>query len=205
MVDLKPILGKLIEQLPSVINELSPEEFKVVQDTLSLARERVSEELVSEEDRIPKGAEFLYLLAGGDPKAFAKYAKQVPDANINRIAANKTTLDNALNKLQGIFQNRISKGEEAGIPQAGLQSSTVYGFKYSPRNKRLFVKFQGDGVYKYDNVPSTIANLFMNGAAMAKTQGSNKFGAWWKGKKPSLGAALNQHIKNLGFPYQKIS
>ena len=176
---------------------------QVVQDTLNLARERVSEELVSEEDRIPKGAEFLYLLAGGDPKAFAKYAKQVPDANINRIAANKTTLDNALNKLQGSIQ--ISKGEEAGIPQAGLQSSTVYGFKYSPKNKRLFVKFQGDGVYKYDNVPSTIAKLFMNGASMAKTQGSNKFGAWWKGKKPSLGAALNQHIKNLGFPYQKIS
>ena len=203
MVDLKPILGKLIEQLPSVINELSPEEFKVVQDTLSLARERVSEELVSEEDRIPKGAEFLYLLAGGDPKAFAKYAKQVPDANINRIAANKTTLDNALNKLQGSIQ--ISKGEEAGIPQSGLQSSTVYGFKYSPKNKKLFVKFQGDGIYKYDNVPSTIAKLFMNGAAMAKTQGSNRYGAWWQGKKPSLGAALNQHIKNLGFPYQKIS
>ncbi len=203
MDDLKPILSKLIEQLPSVINELSPEEFKVVQDTLSLARERVSEELVSEEDRIPKGAEFLYLLAGGDPKAFAKYAKQVPDANINRIATNKTTLDNALNRLQGSIQ--ISKGKEAGIPQAGLQSSTVYGFKYSPKNKRLFVKFQGDGVYKYDNVPSTIAKLFMNGASMAKTQGSNRYGAWWRGKKPSLGAALNQHIKNLGFPYQKIS
>ena len=203
MDDLKPILSKLIEQLPSVINELSPEEFKVVQDTLSLARERVSEELVSEEDRIPKGAEFLYLLAGGDPKAFAKYAKQVPDANINRIATNKTTLDNALNRLQGSIQ--ISKGKEAGIPQAGLQSSTVYGFKYSPKNKRLFVKFQGDGVYKYDNVPSVIARLFMDGASRAKTQGSNKFGAWWKGKKPSLGAALNQHIKNLGFPYKKIS
>lgn len=203
MVDLKPILGKLIEQLPSVINELSPEEFKVVQDTLNLARERVSEELVSEDDRIPKGAEFLYLLAGGDPKAFAKYAKQVPDANINRIATNRTTLDNALNKLQGSIQ--ISKGKEAGIPQAGLQSSTVYGFKYSPKNKRLFVKFQGDGVYKYDNVPSVIARLFMDGASRAKTQGSNRYGAWWRGKKPSLGAALNQHIKNLGFPYQKIS
>lgn len=203
MVDLKPILGKLIEQLPSVINDLSEEEFKVVQDTLNLARSRFAEEQVSEEDRIPKGAEFLYVLAGGDPKAFAKYAKQVPDANINRIAANKTTLENALNKLQGSIQ--ISKGEEAGIPQANLQSSTVYGFKYSPKNKRLFVKFQGDGVYKYDNVPSVIARLFMDGASRAKTQGSNKFGAWWKGKKPSLGAALNQHIKNLGFPYQKIS
>ncbi len=203
MDDLKPILSKLIEQLPSVIDELSPEELKVVQDTLSLARERVSEELVSEQDRIPKGAEFLYLLAGGDPKAFAKYAKQVPDANINRIATNKTTLDNALNKLQGSIQ--ISKGKEERIPQAGLQSSTVYGFKYSPRNKRLFVKFQGDGVYKYDNVPSVIARLFMDGASRAKTQGSNRYGAWWQGKKPSLGAALNQHIKNLGFPYQKIS
>jgi hypothetical protein len=203
MVDLKPILGKLIEQLPSVINELSPEEFKVVQDTLNLARERVSEELVSEEDRIPKGAEFLYLLAGGDPKAFAKYAKQVPDANINRIAANKTTLENALNKLQGSIQ--ISKGEESGIPQAGLQSSTVYGFKYSPRNKRLFVKFQGDGVYKYDNVPRNIANLFANGSAKAKTQGSNRYGAWFVGKSPSLGASLNEYIKKLGFPYQKIS
>ena len=202
MVDLKPILGKLIEQLPSVINELSPEEFKVVQDTLSLARERVLEELVSEEDRIPKSAEFLYLLAGGDPKAFAKYAKQVPDANINRIAANKTTLDNALNKLQGIIQ--ISKGEEAGIPQAGLQSSTVYGFKYSPKNKRLFVKFQGDGVYKYDNVPSFIFELFRKGSIPAKTQGSNKYGAWWVSKAPSLGSTLNALIKRGGFPYSKV-
>lgn len=70
MVDLKPILVKLIEQLPSVINELSPEEFKVVQDTLNLAREKVFEELVSEEDLIPKGVELLYLLAGGDPNNF---------------------------------------------------------------------------------------------------------------------------------------
>ena len=203
MVDLKPILGKLIQQLPSVINELSPEEFKVVQDTLSLARERVSEELVSEEDRIPKGAEFLYLLAGGDPKAFAKYAKQVPDANINRLAKNKTALENTLNKLQGSIQ--ISKGEEAGIPQAGLQSSTVYGFKYNPQKKNLFVKFQGVGVYKYDNVPRNIANLFANGSAKAKTQGSNRYGAWFVGKSPSLGASLNEYIKKLGFPYQKIS
>jgi hypothetical protein len=177
MVDLKPILGKLIEQLPSVINELSEEEFKVVQDTLNLARERFSEELVSEEDRVPKGAEFLYVLAGGDPKSFSKYSKQVPDANINRLATNKTALENTLNKLQGTIQ--ISKGEEAGIPQAGLQSSTVYGFKYSPRNKRLFVKFQGDGVYKYDNVPPFIFDLFRKGSIPAKTQGSNKYGACW--------------------------
>ena len=203
MEDWKPKFVEIVDQLQYHINDLSDEEFKVVQNLLNLARKKFSEELVSKEDRIPSGAQVLYKLAGGDPKAFAKYAKQVPDANINRLATNKTTLDNALNKLQSGVP--ISKGEESGIPQAGLQSSTVYGFKYSPRNKRLFVKFQGDGVYKYDNVPSVIARLFMNGASRAKTQGSNRYGAWWQGKKPSLGAALNQHIKNLGFPYQKIS
>lgn len=203
MEDWKPKFVEIVDQLQYHINDLSDEEFKLVQTLLNLARKKLSEELVSKEDRIPSGAQVLYKLAGGDPKAFAKYAKQVPDANINRLATNKTTLDNALNKLQSGVP--ISKGEEAGIPQAGLQSSTVYGFKYSPRNKRLFVKFQGDGVYKYDNVPSVIARLFMNGASRAKTQGSNRYGAWWQGKKPSLGAALNQHIKNLGFPYQKIS
>jgi len=203
MEEFKTLFSEFVNQLQNNIEDLSEDDLKVVQQVINLARQKFSEEMVSEEDQIPKGAEFLYLLAGGDPKAFAKYAKQVPDANINRIAANKTTLDNTLNKLQGSIQ--ISKGEESGIPQSRLQSSTVYGFKYSPRNKRLFVKFQGDGVYKYDNVPSNIARLFMDGASRAKTTGSNRYGSWWQGKKPSLGAALNQHIKNLGFPYQKIS
>ena len=203
MDKLKEVLSNLIGQLPSMIDQLSPEEFATVKEVMSLASTRLKRDTTDDMDRIPQGAEFLYLLAGGDPVAFANYLRQFPDQQLNRLAQNKTSYLNVLDKLGK--QVSISKGEEQGIPQADLQSSTVYGFNYDNRNKKLYVKFQGDGVYQYDNVPYSVFKMFANGSAKAKTDGRNKYGVWFKNKSPSLGASLNQLIKQAGFPYRKVA
>lgn len=203
MDELKQILGNVIDQLPDLIDQLSPEEFASVKEVIDTATRRIKRDTIDETDRIPRGAEFLYLLAGGDPVAFANYARQFPDPELNRLAQNKPYLTSVLDRLGK--QVSITKGSEQGVPQADLQSSTVYGFNYDNRNKKLYVKFQGDGVYEYDNVPYTVFKMFANGRATAKTDGRNKYGVWFRGKNPSLGAAMNQLIKQAGFPYRKVA
>lgn len=95
--------------------------------------------------------------------------------------------------------------------EQAMPSSNVYGFNYDYKNGRLLVKFQGnDGagqgpVYAYEGIQPYIFKLFKQGAAIAKTTGKNKWGSWWKGKTPSIGAALHAFIKNGGYPYQRLT
>ena len=92
-----------------------------------------------------------------------------------------------------------------------MPSSNIHSFGYDPENERLLVKFQGQypqengPVYGYGGVPENIFELFKKGAIPARTDGKNKWGKWWKGKVPSLGASLYTLIKNGGYPYQKLS
>ena len=90
-------------------------------------------------------------------------------------------------------------------------SSNVHSFGYDDKTGRLLVKFQGDypdqngPVYGYEGVPKNIFNLFQKGAIPARTDGSNKWGSWWKGKVPSLGASLYTLIKQGGYQYQRLT
>ena len=121
--------------------------------------------------------------------------------------------------------NRITelRGQESVVDQVGavppqepplnqsMPSSNIHSFGYDPENERLLVKFQGnDGagegpVYGYGGVPKNIFDLFRKGSVPARTNGQNKWGKWWKGKVPSLGASLYTLIKEGGYPYQKLS
>jgi hypothetical protein len=90
-------------------------------------------------------------------------------------------------------------------------SSNVYAFGYDPENQRLLVKFQGnDGVgngpvYGYDKVPQVIFDHFRKGSVPARTTGRNKWGSWFKGKVPSIGASLYSLIAQNQYPYQRLA
>lgn len=90
-------------------------------------------------------------------------------------------------------------------------SSNVHSFAYDPEKQQLFVRFQGDypkqdgPVYSYGGVPEDIFNMFQRGAIPARTKGKNKWGEWFVGKNPSLGASLNALIKTAGYPYQRVA
>lgn len=98
-------------------------------------------------------------------------------------------------------------------PQLGqsMPSSNISKFGYDEKNGRLLVQFLGKypdpngSVYAYGGVPKQIFDLFRMGAVPARTEGKNRWGKWWKGKTPSMGASLYTLIKTANYPYQKLS
>lgn len=92
-----------------------------------------------------------------------------------------------------------------------MPSSNVHSFAYDDKNQQLLVRFQdkwpnqNGPVYAYQGVPKNIFQLFQAGAIPARTDGQNKWGKWWKGKVPSLGASLYTLIKTQNYPYQKLT
>lgn len=153
--------------------------------------------------QVPEIARNLWALARGNPDIFIAYARSYPDPTINAIASNPAQLNAIMHQINNT-QSIPPQGNADGILQAPLQSSNVYGFRYDPLTKRLTVRFQGGSVYKYEGVPKQIFDMFSVGDGVARTKGSNRWGRWWIGKNPSLGAALHDLIKLGGFPYTKV-
>jgi hypothetical protein len=97
------------------------------------------------------------------------------------------------------------------VPAPKIPSSNVDSFGYDDKTGRLLVRFLGDypnrngPIYAYQGVPKVIFELFQAGAIPARTNGSNKWGSWWKGKTPSLGASLSTLIKGGGYQYDKLT
>lgn len=156
------------------------------------------------EATIPTSAGMLWYIAGGNPDIFTQYLREIPDPELNSLLNNPVQLQQIIRRLQE-NQPQERNREISGIPQAPIQSSNIWGFNYDPSEKKLYVRFQGDGIYEYDGVPPQIFNLFRQGAIPAKTEGQNQYGRWWVGKQPSLGASLFELIKQKGYPYQKVA
>lgn len=95
--------------------------------------------------------------------------------------------------------------------QDSMPSSNISAFAYDPKNQRMFVRFLGKypnrqgPVYSYEGVPPVIFKIFQTGAVPSKTDGSNRWGRWWKGKSPSMGATMNVLLKHGGFPYARMT
>ena len=128
---------------------------------------------------------------------FQMLLAQELDATVSRI-----------DELRGIIQATPAPHPE--INQA-MPSSNVEGFAYDRDNERLYVRFLGEypnrngPIYQYEGVPKVIFDLFRNGSIPARTNGKNRWGKWWKGKTPSMGASLYTLIKAAGYPYQRLT
>lgn len=207
MEELENFVKQILAIPKEVLASYTPEQKARIKDFLGRARTKLQEQ---QQTQIPQGAEYLYALAGGNLNAFKSYAAQFPNAAFNAMARNPASLANIYNQLHSRIT--MPQGEVSdGIPKAELQSSNVYGYQYDPRSQSLRVKFngkdiQGDGpIYQYDGVPPFVFKMIASGAVPAKTNGSNRFGTWWTGKKPSLGASVNELLKIAGFPYQRLT
>jgi len=202
MDELISLLESIQSGLSNPENEFSADELDSIRSVLAQATEFITTR--SNVFRPPQGSELLWVLSGGDPRVFSEYMRSFPSAAMREYAE----IPGALQQLSNQFASRITMptGEqEDGIPRAGLQSSNVYGFQYDPRNAVLRVRFNGGGIYEYQGVPAYIFKMFARGAIPAKTEGQNQYGAWWKGKMPSLGASMHELIKLGGFPYSRVA
>lgn len=129
------------------------------------------------------------------------------------IAAELEATTNRIDELRA--QNPVeslppTQPQEPDLHQS-MPSSNVESFGYDPKSERLLVRFLGKypqrngEIYSYEGVPKVIFDLFKSGAVPARTDGKNKWGTWWRGKSPSIGASLYTLIKTQGYPYQKLS
>ena len=119
-------------------------------------------------------------------------------------------MEHVANRIQ---QLRGQENLPVEVPnlEPSYPSSNINSFSYDKDTGKLFVKFQGDypqqngPVYQYGGVPPQIFELFRKGAVPARTDGKNKWGKWWKGKNPSMGASMYTLIKQGAYPYQKVA
>lgn len=212
---LEEILAGVREMLSSG-QRLSDEVQSLLADEINATYDRITElnQVIQQappiEQPIPQGADLLWILSGANPQTFTEYLTTFPDPELNALASNRVRLNQVIEELSR--RVTLPAGEQAdGIPRANLQSSNVYGFKYDPRKKEMFVKFQGNkglgqgSVYRYENVPPPVAKIVLAGAVPAKTKGQNRWGRWWKSKQPSIGASTNALLVKGGFPYTRIN
>lgn len=195
--------GMLSQVIQEVTNWMQGPGTAQAQEAAQIQSQAVSQQGATE------AANLLWYLSGGDQQAFLQYISQFPDPDTQALLRDPQ-------RLQQIIQELQSKPLEPpqvvdGIPEADLNSSNVFGFKYDPRTQKLMVKFNGKDIksrgplYQYAGVPPFIAELFMSGAIPAKTKGKNKWGHFWRGKNPSLGASAHQLLKLGGYNYQRLS
>ncbi len=114
---------------------------------------------------------------------------------------------------QRIQELRAEEVPVAPVPELeqSMPSSNISKFRYDPDEQKLFVQFLGKypnpngSVYSYSGVPPQIYELFRRGAVPARTKGSNRWGKWFVGKHPSMGASMYTLLKTASYPYQRLS
>lgn len=139
--------------------------------------------------------------------------EELPDELQGMIADTLANLMSRIGQQRGEGQEPplTPPGGHAPDMQEAMPSSNIEGFAYDDKTGRLMVRFLGKHpnrngpIYAYQGVPANIADIFMRGAIPAKTNGKNKWGSWFQGKYPSMGAAMAHVIKAGGYSYQRMS
>lgn len=154
--------------------------------------------------------QLMWILAGQREDVFLQYIQSYPDPDLQSLSRNPDELERVVTYLHQMMPSERPAVSQEGIPHAEINSSNIYGFSYDPKNKKLFVKFQGGEsatgpVYQYEGVPPNVFKAFSSGSVPARTDGQNNYGRWWKGKLPSLGAAFYDLIRMGGYPYARVS
>jgi len=120
-------------------------------------------------------------------------------------------LTTRIDELRGSLDQSPPIPPEEPDLNPSMPSSNISQFGYDEKNGRLLVQFLGKHpdrngpVYAYGGVPRQIFDLFQKGAVPARTNGQNRWGKWWRGKVPSMGASMYTLIKEAGYPYERLS
>ena len=212
MDELLQLVLQFMQQLEGNIDDLddaeSAEITKFLQEVMGFVQEqsqRPPEAPIP--TPMPEGVDLLWILSGGQTNPFLHYLNTYPGEGFKELLNNPQRLIGVIEQLEKTNPLETPQVGADGMEATEFPSSNVSGMKYDENTGKLLVKFHGDKgepVYQYDGVPPKIFYMLQHGNAFAQTKGKNKWGEWWPMKNPSIGAALNQYIKKLGFPYKKI-
>ena len=82
-----------------------------------------------------------------------------------------------------------------------IDSSNVNRVLYNDETFELVLRFNDGSYYTYSGVEfSTFVDIF-EGNGVCRTEGSNKWGEWYVGKSPSVGAAVYEKLVEGGYSY----
>lgn len=84
-----------------------------------------------------------------------------------------------------------------------IQSSNVRKIMYNDETKEMFIQFQDKSIYTYFEVPFQLFLDVSGGKATCITSGENKYGSWFVGKTPSVGAAVHRYLVKKNVKYKK--
>jgi len=84
-----------------------------------------------------------------------------------------------------------------------VDSSNVDRLMFNDETNELVVKFNDGSIYSYFDVDFNEFLLVLDGAGVCRTNGKNRWGEWWVGKSPSVGAALNRILVRSGKRYKR--
>jgi len=85
-----------------------------------------------------------------------------------------------------------------------MRSSNVAGYGYDESTEKCVITFHGGSMYEYSHVSLTEWLHLIVGDATCRTSGQNAYGRWWRGKSPSVGAAVHKYLIRGGKPYRKL-
>lgn len=77
-------------------------------------------------------------------------------------------------------------------------SSNVDRLMFNDETNELVVKFNDGSYYTYFEVDFDIFLKLIEPAALAKTNGENRYGKWWIGK-PSVGAGIHKYLSRYNY------
>jgi hypothetical protein len=82
-------------------------------------------------------------------------------------------------------------------------SSNVKKMMYNNETRELVVLFNSGEYYTYYDITFDRFQRVLQGAGVCRTEGKNKWGEWFVGKTPSVGAALYKELVLSGARYEK--
>lgn len=86
---------------------------------------------------------------------------------------------------------------------SSIPSANVRRIVYNDETKEMVIQFQDKSIYTYFEVPfQTFLNV-SGGEATCITTGENKYGSWFVGKNPSVGAAVWRYLRDSNIRYKK--
>jgi hypothetical protein len=80
-------------------------------------------------------------------------------------------------------------------------SASVKKMMYNDETFELVIEFNGGDKYTYFDVDFNVFKDIFQGNGVCRTEGSNKWGEWYVGKSPSVGAAVYQILEEGGYSY----
>jgi hypothetical protein len=82
-------------------------------------------------------------------------------------------------------------------------SANVDKIMFNDEIKELVIKFNDGSYYTYYDIDFTEFVEVFNGAGICRTSGTNKYGTWFLGKTPSVGAAVYEILVRSGKKYSR--